>query len=71
MNVLKLRLRRLTRTEVEKYVDEIMDIFTKGTKNNEGINREVFAKMVKDADDNGDGEISFQEFKTIMKKFLN
>ena len=52
-------------------VDEIMDIFTKGTKNNEGINREVFAKMVKDADDNGDGEISFQEFKTIMKKFLN
>lgn len=52
-------------------VDEIMDIFTKGTKNNEGINREVFAKMVKDADDNGDGEISFQEFKTIMKKFFN
>ena len=52
-------------------VDEIMDIFTKGTKNNEGINREVFAKMVKDADDNGDGEISFQKFKTIMKKFFN
>ena len=52
-------------------VDEIMDIFTKGTKNNKGVNREVFEKMVKEADENGDGEISFSEFKTIMKKFFN
>ena len=52
-------------------VDEIMDIFTRGTKNNEGVNREVFEKMVKEADENGDGEISFSEFKTIMKKFFN
>ena len=50
-------------------VDEIMDIFTKGAKNKEGINKEVFEKMVKGADENGDGEISFTEFKAIMKKF--
>lgn len=50
-------------------VNEIMDIFTKGAKNKEGINKEVFEKMVKGADENGDGEISFTEFKAIMKKF--
>ena len=50
-------------------VDEIMDIFTKGAKNKEGINKEVFEKMVKGADENGDGEISFTEFKAIMKEF--
>lgn len=48
-----------------------MDIFTKGAKNKEGINKEVFEKMVKGADENGDGEISFTEFKAIMKKFFN
>ena len=52
-------------------VDEIMDIFTKGAKNKEGINKEVFEKMVKGADENGDGEITFTEFKAIMKKFFN
>lgn len=52
-------------------VDEIMDIFTKGAKNKEGINKEVFEKMVKGGDENGDGEISFTEFKAIMKKFFN
>ena len=43
--------------------DELMTIFTKGDKNH--ANREIFEKMVKEADENGDGEISFQEFKTI------
>lgn len=52
-------------------VDEIMAIFTKGTKNEKGVHREIFEKMVKDADENGDGEISLSEFKTIMKKFFN
>ena len=52
-------------------VDEIMTIFTKGSKNNEAANKDVFEKMLKEADDNGDGEISFKEFKAIMKKFFN
>ena len=52
-------------------VDEIMTIFTKGAKNNEAANKDVFEKMLKEADDNGDGEISFNEFKAIMKKFFN
>ena len=46
-----------------------MTIFTKGDKGH--ANREVFEKMVKEADENGDGEISFQEFKTIMAKFFS
>ena len=49
--------------------DELMTIFTKGDKNH--ANREVFEKMVKEADENGDGEISFQEFKIIMAKFFS
>lgn len=52
-------------------VDEIMAIFTKGTKNEKDVHREIFEKMVKDADENGDGEISLAEFKKIMKKFFN
>ena len=39
--------------------------------NKRKFNAEVFEKMVKEADENGDGEISFSEFKTIMKKFFN
>ena len=29
-----------------------------------------FEKMIKDADENGDGEIEFDEFRTIMEKFF-
>ncbi len=31
---------------------------------------EAFKKMIKDADENGDGEISFKEFKDLMRKFF-
>ena len=50
-------------------VDELMDIFCKGDKSH--ANKQVFEKMVKDADENGDGEISFAEFKTIMTNFFS
>jgi calcium-dependent protein kinase len=50
-------------------VDELMDIFCKGDKSH--ANKQVFEKMVKDADENGDGEISFSEFKTIMTNFFS
>ena len=42
----------------------------KGDKNG-NLNKDVFEKMIKDADENGDGEISFNEFKTIMSKFFS
>jgi calcium-dependent protein kinase len=49
--------------------DELMNIFLKGNKDN-AVNREAFEKMIKEVDENGDGEISFQEFKGIMTKFF-
>ena len=52
-------------------LDEISAIFNSGDK--EKINKEeleVFKKMIKDADENGDGEISFKEFKDLMRKFF-
>jgi calcium-dependent protein kinase len=49
--------------------DELMTIFLKGHKDN-AVNREAFEKMIKEVDENGDGEISFQEFKGIMNKFF-
>ena len=46
-------------------VDEISAIFKNGSKENpEDI--EAFKNMVKAADENGDGEISFEEFQDIM-----
>ena len=50
--------------------DELMQFFMKGDKSG-NINKEVFEQMVKDADENGDGEISFEEFKHIMAKFFS
>ena len=52
-------------------LDEISAIFNSGDK--EKIDKEeleVFKKMIKDADENGDGEISFKEFKDLMRKFF-
>jgi calcium-dependent protein kinase len=47
--------------------DEIMAIF-----NSTDIkDRSVFDKIVKDADENGDGEISYEEFKNIMTNFFS
>jgi calcium-dependent protein kinase len=47
-------------------LDEIMVIF-----NQTSFEKSVFEKMIKEADENGDGEISFQEFKQIMTKFFS
>ena len=50
-------------------VNEISSIFKQG--NNENNNdMEAFKNMVKNADENGDGEISFEEFQDIMNKFF-
>jgi calcium-dependent protein kinase len=46
---------------------EIMQIF-----NNADLkDQTVFEKIVKDADENGDGEISYDEFKHLMTKFFD
>ena len=50
-------------------VDEISHLFNKGDNNDENL--EALKKMMKDADENGDGEISFEEFKDIMNKFFS
>ena len=49
-------------------VDEISAIFKKGGKDDENI--EAFKNIMKEADENGDGEISFAEFKNLMRKFF-
>ena len=47
-------------------LNEIKSIF-----NNPNIKDDnVFEKLLLEADDNNDGEISFEEFKTIMEKFI-
>ena len=50
-------------------LNEIYAIFRRGAK--EGEDLEAFKEMINDADENGDGEISLEEFKDIMKKFFN
>ena len=50
-------------------LDEIFAIFKRGSKENEDI--EAFQNMVKAANENGDGEISLDEFKDIMKKYFS
>jgi calcium-dependent protein kinase len=46
--------------------DEIMQIF-----NNTDIkDKSIFEKMIKEADENGDMEISLEEFKNLMTKFF-
>ena len=49
-------------------LDEISAIFKKGGKDDE--NAEAFKNIMKEADENGDGEISFTEFKNLMRKFF-
>jgi calcium-dependent protein kinase len=45
--------------------EEIMQIF-----NNAELDNSIFEKMVKEGDENGDGEISYEEFKNLMTKFF-
>ena len=47
-------------------LDEIFAIFKRGSKENEDI--EAFQNMIKAADENGDGEIDFNEFLEGYKK---
>ena len=49
-------------------LDEISAIFKKGGKDDENV--EAFKKIMKEADENGDGEISLSEFKNLMRKFF-
>ena len=52
-------------------LDEISAIFNNGNKDNKDREElEALKKMIKDADENGDGEISFEEFQDIMNKFF-
>jgi calcium-dependent protein kinase len=46
--------------------DEIMQIFN----NAELKDKSIFEKIVGEADENGDGEISYEEFKNLMTKFF-
>ena len=50
-------------------LNEIYAILKRGAKEDEDL--EAFKEMLNDADENGDGEISLEEFKDIMKKFFN
>ena len=50
-------------------VDEVSSIFKQGNNENNNV-MEAFKNMVKNADENGDGEISFEEFQDIMNKFF-
>ena len=50
-------------------VDEISTIFKRGGDENSD-DLEAFKKMVNEIDTNGDGEISFEEFKDIIVKFF-
>jgi len=49
-------------------LNEIKSIFDYTNKDD---NDEVFKKMIEEADDNNDGEISLDEFQSLMFKFFN
>jgi calcium-dependent protein kinase len=46
--------------------DEIKDIIGVGKK----IPKNIWDEVVQEVDANGDGEVSFDEFKTMMRKLL-
>ena len=52
-------------------LDEIASIFNSGNKDKQDKEElETLKKMIAEADENGDGEISFKEFKDLMRKFF-
>ena len=52
-------------------LDEISAIFNNGNKDKTDKEElEALKKMIKEADEKGDGEISFKEFKDLMRKFF-
>ena len=50
-------------------LNEITNIFKRG-KEDDNEDLEAFKRIIKEADENGDGEISFEEFQDIMNKFF-
>jgi calcium-dependent protein kinase len=50
-------------------IDEIAQVFFKNERTRDEKS-EVLKKIIKEVDINGDGIISFEEFKTVMKKIL-
>jgi Ca2+-binding EF-hand superfamily protein len=48
-------------------VDEIMSIFSQSSSVEE---KKKFERLIIDFDANGDGEISLEEFKTLMSKLF-
>lgn len=51
-------------------IDEISKIFKSGSGKGNESDLEAFRKILEESDANGDGEISFEEFKDIMLKFF-
>ena len=47
--------------------DEVKDVLSSG----QNLDDDVWAKVVAEADDDGNGEISFEEFCTMMQKMIN
>ena len=46
--------------------DEIKEVLGVG----KSITEDVWAQIVKEVDENGDGEVSFEEFKIMMENLL-
>ena len=46
--------------------DEIKEVLGVG----KSISEEVWIQILKEVDENGDGEVSFEEFKIMMEKLL-
>ena len=47
--------------------DEVKDVLSSG----QNLDDDVWAKVVAEADDDGNGEICFEEFCTMMQKMIN
>ncbi len=47
-------------------MDEIREVMSQG----QDLDDDVFDELIKQVDDNGDGEISYEEFVAMMKKTL-
>lgn len=47
-----------------------MQIFSL-SQGNSTSDKQIFESLIKEADTNGDGELSLKEFTTMMEKFMN
>ena len=47
-----------------------MQIFSISQSTSE-TDKQIFESLIKDADTNGDGELSLKEFTSMMEKFMN